>query len=488
MVSGQVAGSPIPAAPAPAAPSAVPSTAVSRAAPGLIRLTFAFIVGLVVLLAAAAVVGSSPWSWTLWILAGLAAGAVAGRIGYVWVAPLVVVAFYPVAAALGLLEEQGTFWLIGAIIGGVLVTGAFAIGTLIGWRRSPRAATSAAWHGLTRGWRAVIVTVSLVVVAAFAAYTAYFVIAGSDQFMHPGTGSKACATPGSQYGWTYEAINYDPADDATLAAANDDMAACTSQGATAGDAVVASDGVRLAGWYIPAASGVGPEGATLLIVPGYNSNKSDVLMFAPPFHEDYNLVLLDLRNQGRSGQAAVTMGLHEQRDVVAILDWLEATKHPGSIAAMGNSMGAATLLAEARTDNRIEAFILDSLHANYEVTLGNALEVDYGFPSVPGAAAIRFGSDMKTGGDVRSIDPVRTITEVGDRPVLLLHSTTDKIDPPAQSAELNQHAALDAGVPVELQYCQGLTTGNGSHGHVIERCPDDWARWSNSFLEAAFAD
>ena len=83
------------------------------------------------------------------------------------------------------------------------------------------------------------------------------------------------------------------------------------------------------------------------------------------------------------------------------------------------------------------AFILDPMHANYDVMLGNALEVDYGYPSVPGALAIRIGSDLRTGGQVTSIDPVKTITQVGDRPVLLLHSTTDKIDPPTVAAEKN---------------------------------------------------
>jgi hypothetical protein len=43
-------------------------------------------------------------------------------------------------------------------------------------------------------------------------------------------------------------------------------------------------------------------------------------------------------------------------------------------------------------------------------------------------------------------------------------------------------------VPVELQYCQGATTGNGSHGHVIDRCPESWSRWANQFLEATLAD
>jgi X-Pro dipeptidyl-peptidase-like protein len=486
VVSGQLAGGPVPAQVS--APPATAPSAASRNLSGPLRIGLSFIVGFTALLLVAAGFGASPWSWLLWPVAGVAAGSIDGRARHVWIAPVIVSAFYLAAGQVGLTEDAGKFWLIGAVVGMILVAAGFGLGTLVAWRESPRQAIAAAWHHASRARRAAVVAAIAVPVLLFGAYTAYFVVAGTDLFMHPGTGSTACANPGGEFGWAYEAINYDKADDAVLASNNADMTKCSSQGSPAGNAVVSSDGVALAGWYIPAASAVGATGPTVLVVPGYNSNKSDVLQFAEPFHAGYNLVLMDLRNQGRSGAAAVTMGLHEQRDIAAILDWLVATKHPGAIAAMGNSMGAASILAEARTDPRIEAFILDSMHANYEVTLGNALEVDYGFPSVPGAAAIRFGSDLRTGGDVRSIDPVRTITQVGDRPVLLLHSTTDKIDPPAQTAEKNQQAALAAGVPVELQYCQGATTGNGSHGHVIDRCPESWSRWANQFLEASLAD
>ena len=68
----------------------------------------------------------------------------------------------------------------------------------------------------------------------------------------------------------------------------------------------------------------------------------------------------------------------------------------------------------------------------------------------------------------------------GDPAVLLIHGTADVLDVPAQASETNFHAALDAGVPVELQYCPG-----GTHGQLIEACPAEWARWAQSFLEGA---
>ena len=82
--------------------------------------------------------------------------------------------------------------------------------------------------------------------------------------------STDCRTPDVLFGWTYEAINYDIEDDAALKAANPDMRDCTSQGEVAGDALISFDGVtRLAGWYIPAASGAGPTAPTIVLVHGY---------------------------------------------------------------------------------------------------------------------------------------------------------------------------------------------------------------------------
>ena len=130
-------------------------------------------------------------------------------------------------------------------------------------------------------------------------YTAYVGAVGSDALVHP-TGNPDCRTPLVRYGWTYEAINYDIADDAVLRSANPDMESCSSQGATAGTDVVTSDGVRIAGWYIPAANGAGATGATVVLVHGWAANKSEVLKYAVPLHATFNVVAFDLRNGGRS--------------------------------------------------------------------------------------------------------------------------------------------------------------------------------------------
>lgn len=444
------------------------------------RIPTAILVTLGGLLLVAALTWGEWWSTLLWIPVGLVAGSVTRRVHYVWVAWLGLAAYYPAATALGVSGEVGPFWYLGAMLGGAFLTVGFATGTAIGWRVNPWTRSRDAWRGLGRVPRRAIVVALAVGLLASGGYTTYAGALGSEMIVHPTGKWAGCDTPATRFGWPYEAINYDRADDERLAAENPDMSHCTSQGAVAGNEVVASDGVPIAGWYVPAASGAGPTAPTVVLAPGWKSNKSEILKYATPFHDAYNLVLVDLRNGGRSGVADTTWGLREQLDVRAMIDWLERTKHPAWIAAMGNSMGGATVLAEAVSDQRVRALILDSMHASALVSIGNGAEAENGQPSLPSSWAVVVGVAIRIGADWTVVDPVRTITRVGDRPVLLIHGTNDVLDRPADSADRNFHAGMDAGVPVELEYCRGAT-----HGAVIDTCPDDWARWAVSFLDGA---
>jgi fermentation-respiration switch protein FrsA (DUF1100 family) len=112
--------------------------------------------------------------------------------------------------------------------------------------------------------------------------------------------------------------------------------------------------------------------------------------------------------------------------------------------------------------------------------MANILEDEHGQPGIPGSWAMVVGASLRVGADVTSVDPVRTITQVGKRPVLLIQGSADKVDPPAEAAERNLAAARKAGVPIGLEICPGA-----SHGKVIDACPTQWARWATTFLATA---
>jgi len=438
----------------------------------------------------AAILSSTPGPVVTWvglILTGLLAGALAGRARLAWPSlPIVAIASAGAWWWSGGAETHRIYWWLGVAIAIVLVGVGFVVGTGTGWRRDPATTAASSWRGLSRPKRVLFVGGVVLAIVVLLGYTGYVGIVGSSTFMTARSDHPDCRTPAQVYGLAYEAINYDkatdpiPAPKPVLDTAGNTLYWACDKPVAAGTEVVSSDGVRLAGWYIPAAAGIGPSGLTVIVVPGWKANKSEILKYLPAFHDAYNVILMDVRNVGQSGDAVTTLGLHEQRDVRAMVDWLVAAKGPASIVLAGDSRGAATSLAEAAADPRIDALILDSMHANLVDTIGNGLEVENGQPSLPGAWAIAALWSLRVGGDVTSIDPVRMITRLGDRPVLLTHGTDDQIDRPAESVERNLHAAMTAGVPVELHYCPA-----SGHGKTLETCPDEWARWATSFLEGA---
>ncbi len=312
---------------------------------------------------------------------------------------------------------------------------------------------------------------------AGAGYAAYVGYEGSRQVVELSRDRIGdCRTPDVAFGWEYEAINYDLGDDGALAAYPDRLR-CPTQGSAAGNEVQAGDGTPVAGWYVPAARAPG-SAATVVLVHGHGATKSAMLAHASGLHERFNLAFVDLRNGGRSGGTQTTMGVREQLDVRAIIDWLEREKGAERIGLLGDSMGAATSLALAAGDPRVDAVVLDSVHRSLVDNLEQRLAAG-GHPAYPATWAILLGAQVRTGVDLTGADPIRTIDSYGRRPLLFIHGTADAEDLPAHVRDLLR-AATDAGTPAEIKWCEGAT-----HGQPAYRCADAYSNWVGAFFSEA---
>jgi pimeloyl-ACP methyl ester carboxylesterase len=334
-------------------------------------------------------------------------------------------------------------------------------------------------HRKARGWRFLSVLAGVVVVGALVWALVVGYIASTTLMYGDGV-KHGCPTP-AVLGWAYEAVNYDITLDERLATDNPDwLNDCPNHGAgTAGTDVVSSDGVRVAGWYIPSGDGDAASAPTVLIVHGWGVSKSDALRYAVPLHDAWNLLLMDTRAQGRSSGDWMTFGVTEVEDVRAMLDWLERTKHPSKVAVLGDSGGAAAAAKLARTDDRIAGLILESAHAR----LRNAIEQRFGADprGQPVALTVPIGMVafwVRTGVWLGDADPLDAIADLGDRPLAISYGTRDASDVPELNAQVLYEAALAAGVPVEAHACEGAT-----HGKVIDTCPEAYRVWVNAFLE-----
>jgi pimeloyl-ACP methyl ester carboxylesterase len=314
----------------------------------------------------------------------------------------------------------------------------------------------------------------LVTLVAYFGYVGY---EGSRQLTDPPSRTDDCRTP-ADLGWAYQAINYDPAGDATTVSP-DAPVDCSAARAKAGDAVTSPGGVRLAGWYVPAGNG-DPAAPTIVLAHGWGSSKSDMLDRAALLHDRYDLVLFDFRNHGQSDLAPTTQGVREATDLRAILDWLVTASGEERIGVLGVSMGGASALAEGVRDERVDAFAIESTHA----TIGDAAEARIaraGYPlALPGSWAVLLGTLLRTGQDISSVDPLAIIDDLDGRPVLLVAGGRDD-SMGADDPQRLEAAAREAGTPVELHVCAAA-----GHAEAPDVCPQDYAAWVVGFFDRAF--
>lgn len=333
--------------------------------------------------------------------------------------------------------------------------------------------------------RRILFTLVAVFLVAGLAYTGYVGYEGSRQMVEGGGSHRDCRTPDELFGWAYEAINYDIADDARLKTRNVDQKNCTYTGDLAGKEVVTDDGIRIAGWYVPAADDSGPTAPTVVLVHGFGASKTGILEYGLGLHESFNLVAFDMRNTHRSSGNQTTAGVREQKDLRAIIDWLERTKHPSHIGVLGNSLGAATAIAESGDDLRVEALALDSLHTRTRYQVEQRLQ-HAGHPAYPGTWAIFLAAQIRAGIDLGSVDAEDAIPELVRLPVLLSHGTADTEDLPERTQAFYEDAEA-AGVEIELHWCEGAghTAPAGMPAWV---CRDDFAAWMLEFFSRNLVD
>jgi uncharacterized protein len=321
-------------------------------------------------------------------------------------------------------------------------------------------------------WTGFIFAAILVALVTYLGYVGY---EGSRLLSDAPAPTTDCRTP-ADMGWDYEAINYDMAGDETPSTA-DEPIDCGAVRVGAGAEVTGPGNVGLAGWYVPAGDGAGPEAPTVVLAHGWGTSKSDLLERAAVLHDRYNLLLLDFRNHAQSGQAATTQGVREAGDLRAMLGWLEEVKAPDRVAVLGISMGGVSALAAAVRDQRIDVLVIESTHA----TLANAIQARLdraGYPlSLPAAWATLLGALIRTGEDVSSADPVQSVTRLGGRPILFIAGGGDTSIGPTDAGDLLVAAEL-AGAPAELQVCT-----DAGHAQAFAVCPEEYADWVLGFLE-----
>jgi dienelactone hydrolase len=141
-----------------------------------------------------------------------------------------------------------------------------------------------------------------------------------------------------------------------------------------------SDGLRLAGWYVPS-----ENGAAVLVFPGRSGTVEEARMLA---EHGYGVLLLDRRGQGESEGDPNAFGWGGTEDVAAAIDWLKERPdvEEGRVGGLGLSVGGELLLQAAAEGVEVGAVVSEG--AGTRSIREDLIRGPAGWPSLPTAAAL----------------------------------------------------------------------------------------------------
>jgi len=206
------------------------------------------------------------------------------------------------------------------------------------------------------------------------------------------------------------------------------------------------DGLHLAAWYVPS-----KNGAAIIVQHGYKSDREEMLDEAAMLAKHgYGVILVDLRAHGLSEGDEITFGVLETRDADAAYEYLltRPDVDPERIGALGNSMGAVTLLLYAAQNPQIKAVVSDSAFSSLQDEIAKGVQRVTGLPAFPFAPMIQFFAERQTGFSASEVAAVEHIDEISPRPVFILQGGADALIPTDSGQKLYDAA----GEPRELWF------------------------------------
>jgi len=273
-------------------------------------------------------------------------------------------------------------------------------------------------------WRRILLivaaTLAVILVAGYFGISAYVAnkLAVPDRF-------ALTSTP-AQYGLSYEDVNF------------------TST----------VDNIPLSGWYIDT-----PGDKVIVMMHGRNGRRDggDALEIASKIAaHNYDVFMFDFRGHGASGGEKYSMGQWEVRDVEGALNYLKS-RGVTTIGAHSTSMGGSPLLYTAVDHPEMQALVTDSSFADLAPILEKELPKASGLPEVfnPG---IFLMLKLMMGIDLQANKPAEAVAKLGDRPLLIIHSSEDtEADtiPVSHATELQKAGANDPNLQVWLAPGEG---------------------------------
>lgn len=206
--------------------------------------------------------------------------------------------------------------------------------------------------------------------------------------------------------------------------------------------VTTSDQLVIRGWFLPAqqASQITPSQQTIIFAHHYGGARSSdelgsLLFFEQFLTKGYNVIAFDFRNSGLSDGDQTTMGVNEQTDLHAIIDWCNAKIPDGTLVLWGFSMGAAVAINLGWQIDNVVGVIADSSFTDLSTYCLEAFDAWVPFTptvlSYPVFAVSRYVFGIET----TKMSPIQAIAKY-QKPVLLIHAHKDALIPVKHATDL----------------------------------------------------
>jgi fermentation-respiration switch protein FrsA (DUF1100 family) len=233
-----------------------------------------------------------------------------------------------------------------------------------------------------------------------------------------------------------------------------------------------TDGVRIAGWYIPSANG-----AAVVMRHGAGSTRSDVVAQATALAQrGYGVLLTDARGHGESGGRAMDFGWFGDVDIQAAVSFLaeQPDVEADRIGVVGMSMGGEEAIGAAAADARIRAVVAEGVTARTDADVGWLSDV-YGARGTfqEGVEWLRFTmTDLLTSAS----KPIRLATAIEQTPATAFLVIAGG----AVEDERHVLSYLSASNPANLEIWMVPDAG---HTEGLSVAPAEWQQIVVSFLD-----
>lgn len=220
---------------------------------------------------------------------------------------------------------------------------------------------------------------------------------------------------------------------------------------------------------------------TVILVHDYGKNRlqfnnKTVGMIKYFINNGYNVLTFDLRNSGKSGGKATTLGFFEKEDIIGAVSYVKSqgAKH---IILVGFSSGASASLLAAAENSDIDAVIADSPYSYLNNFVNMQLAKRKVLSIFPFSKTVPYAVRILANIDIERANPLKVIENIPPKPVLLIHSKDDSKLSISNSRDLLNIYSQKAAGTIDLWETDGV-----DHLGSYEKYQDEYMRKILDFL------